>query len=488
MPDLSRRESGSSLALHGIVADAAASLAQAWRVESAVLRNWVEKTCGAPTNTATTAASLRRWTLPAILDGAMPTAVAASIDRNERRTQGIFFTPESTALRMARKASVSTNDVCFDPTVGIGSLLVAFASALPVRRTFEHTLSLWNGRLAGYDVDPHLVALTKLRILSLITTKVGAPSKIPAVEPLPGVRAGDALEEPWPDWGVLLANPPFSRSVVDGRLTSHAALFLERICDALHGEREAIVLLPDVIRCGTQHAELRHRIRRDLRITWGAHLGRIWSDADIDVFAMRLTQSGRQHVGWWGDVPFFGDASERQRLSAAISGTTLGELYTVSVGSIVPHRHVPAMRDRTYPFVRASDLHQPLHPARLGTLKCNSSSVVSGPFLAVARTSSPNDSTRIVASIAPLARSYAVENHVLVISGRPLNELRKLRTRLESAAIRELLDTRIGCRHITVGALKDLPVARERKADARKTHTRSQRRSRAVAGRATSSL
>ncbi len=455
--------SDSSKALRGVVEDAAASLAQAWGVPSDVLLAWIEPTSFA-VETFPPKEPFRRWTLPAIMDGAMPTAVASSMSRSDRRIGGVFFTPESTAARMARMAGASSSNVCFDPTVGIGSLLLAFAAALRVRATFERTLESWNERLAGFDLSPHLVALAKLRILALLTSRVGAPATVPTVEPLPLIKVGDALMEPWPDWDLVLANPPFARSVSDGRLTSQAARFLEQICDSLHGKREAVVLLPDVIRSGAQHSELRRRIRRDFRITWGAHLGRIWDDADIDVFAMRVATKGRQQVGWWGDVPFFGDAGQRRLLTRTVSGLTLGETYTVAVGSIVPHRHVAAKRDVRYPFVKASDLHQPLYPARLESIRCSSSSTVTGPFLAVARTSSPNDSTRVVASIAPFAKPYAVENHVLVISGRPLPELRKLKAHLESSAIRELLDTRIGCRHITVGALKDMPLrARGRK-------------------------
>ncbi len=458
-------EADSLSALNAVVSDAAASLAQTWGVDGALLKHWIEPASGESAfKVPVSIAEPRRWTLPAMTNGAMPTAVASSMNRNHRRVEGIFFTPERTALRMARMAPRSGLEIYFDPTAGIGSLLLACAARLPVRRTFADTLHLWNERLAGFELNQHLVTLAKLRILSLLTAKVGAPSKMPVEEPLPLIKVGDALAESWPDWDVVVANPPFSRSVVDGRLTSHAAVFLERICDALHGQREAIVLLPDVIRSGTQHAELRQRIRRDLRITWGAHLGRIWTDADIDVFMMRLAANGRQQVGWWGDVPFFGDPVERRRLNRAISGVTLGELFSVSVGAIVPHRHVPAKKDVVYPFVRASDLHATVHPSRLQTMRCSPSQTATGPFLAVARTSSPNDSTRIVANIAPFAKQFAVENHVLVISGRPLEELRALKTRLESSAIRELLDKRIGCRHITVGALKDLPVrARRRK-------------------------
>jgi hypothetical protein len=131
------------------------------------------------------------------------------------------------------------------------------------------------------------------------------------------------------------------------------------------------------------------------------------------------------------------------------------------VGAVVPFRL--SNRGQWRPFIQARDLPSwqavtdiVQHRRFEGTTFCP-------PFVVVRRTSRPDDKSRAVATIVQSKRRIAVENHLLVLTpkDKTLRTCKQLMKLLGKRSTNEILNSRIRCRHLTVGALADLPWSDE---------------------------
>jgi hypothetical protein len=97
-------------------------------------------------------------------------------------------------------------------------------------------------------------------------------------------------------------------------------------------------------------------------------------------------------------------------------------------------------------------------PARRFSGRC-----VEPPFVAVRRTSRPGEPTRARPAVVTGAEPVAVDNHLLVV--RPhdgaLDACHELAAWLRKPESTNWLDEHYRCRHLTVGALKSLPLAND---------------------------
>jgi hypothetical protein len=134
----------------------------------------------------------------------------------------------------------------------------------------------------------------------------------------------------------------------------------------------------------------------------------------------------------------------------------VGDFFEVHVGAVVPHR------DRNK-GLRASYVHAKALPpweilGKIGENRRFSGTLFEPPFVLVRRTSRPGEK-RAIATIVTGKRKVAVENHLIVLIPKlkTIDQCTKLLKVLKSHQTDRWLDKRIRCRHLTVGAVKDVP-------------------------------
>ena len=139
---------------------------------------------------------------------------------------------------------------------------------------------------------------------------------------------------------------------------------------------------------------------------------------------------------------------------------TVGELFVVSVGAVVPHRD--PNKGRWSPFATSRTVPAWNIVREIGQHRRFEGTKVQPPFVTVRRTSSPRDPERAIGSVVLGKVPVAVENHLIVLKpkrgGQESCEFAL--QNLKDARTKAWLDERIRCRHLTVGALRELPIWR----------------------------
>lgn len=398
--------------------------------------------------------------MEAALDGQPAAELRRLVPICERRSAGAFFTGTELARRalaplgksLLRKATV------MDPSCGVGDLLIACTEHLPVGQGLRETVSLWGDRLTGCDIHPEFVRATKLRlVLAAIRRGVTcATGSLPVVEEtFPGIQARCGLSDraAVAKASCIVLNPPFGpvHAAPDchwasGKVSS-AAVFLEQcICQSRVGTR-LIAILPDVLRSGSRYRKWRRLIEAQTRRRSIELVGRFDQWADVDVFILRAEISAAQdHAGPadWG----------RPRLTRK---KCIGDFFKISVGPVVANRD--PKRGPWHPFVFSRALPRWETVTDISHRRRFRGRTVAPPFVAVRRTSRPEDEHRAVGTIIKGSRSVAVENHLFVLTphDRTLRTCRQLLRVLRSAKTSAWLNRRIRCRHLTVSALAEIP-------------------------------
>ncbi len=189
-------------------------------------------------------------------------------------------------------------------------------------------------------------------------------------------------------------------------------------------------------------------MERRLRIQTVDAVGQFDTWADVDVFVLRgaVVKEGT----------FSADAAP---WSFEKSDTTVADAFDVNVGAVVPHRD-----PENGPVVRYLTVHDLPFGSRIEadtlTKRRFAGRLFEPPFLAVRRTSRPGQQIhRAVGTIVAGDGPVAVENHVLVCTPKDgtIASCKALQTVLHSDATDTWLDERIRCRHLTVGAVRDVP-------------------------------
>jgi predicted RNA methylase len=383
------------------------------------------------------------------LDGRASRELHLRVARSVLRQRGAFFTPEELADRLVEHVPLDGSVAAIvDPACGAGDLLLAAA-----RRLTRNAGANEKMRLVGVDAEREFVraARARLKLLRRHALHVDSINLRTAIYHADGRVAPTRFRE---DAFVLL-NPPFGYADAapdttwsSGR-TAAAALFVWSVVQRMSPGCRLAAILPDVVRSGSRYSRLRRRMEERLTVTQVIPVGQFDRLTDVDVFLLCGTAC----------------RSSRPREPASWNGTkgssrlgTVGDHCSVSVGSVVAYRE--PHRGPWSPFVVAGDLAgaSELTPRRHRRFRGR---LVDPPFLIVGRTSRPSTGTgpRLRVRIVGGDRPVAVENHLLVLqpvraSNASCRELRRL---LESTATSLFLDSRIRCRHLTVGALKEVP-------------------------------
>ncbi|WNV76707.1 N-6 DNA methylase [Geodermatophilus sp. DSM 44513] len=387
-------------------------------------------------------------------------ALRQLVDRSTRRGSGTFFT--GLAIRDLITDAIETYGKApfLDPACGAGDLLLAAAQALPVA-TPQPTLRLWGESLLGTDIHAPLADAARRRLWLFAHERCyasghsvvaggkadkasGVPDAVFTRVSLADGISNLSLLQPFD--GTIVMNPPFGSMPAPagyrwgGGLVSRAAVFVDSALDAMAIGSILVAVLPDVLRSGSRTRRWRQGVLQRAEILVEKSLGQFDEHADVDVYLLvaRRTEAGT--------------ASEKPNI-----GRVVDDFFHVAVGPVVDNRDphlgplVPYATARRLPrlgvtstpnFYRhfAGRLHAP-------------------PFVLVRRTSRPSESARAASVVVTGSVSVAVDNHLIVATPHDgsVASCNRLAEHLGSAAATSWLNERIRCRHLTVGAVRELP-------------------------------
>lgn len=394
-------------------------------------------------------------------------AVEQTFSLQKRRSGGIFLTPPSLAAELAKNVAVniSRGAPVLDPAMGCGDLLLACASLSPIERSLSRTLKSWSNMMWGFEANPKLVTVSKLRLalLGRILHPVQRGLSQHEVEALfPAFMCGDFLAtdlSSLPLGICVIGNPPFSVSATlpssirrQGKVSA-AAAFLEKVCRESPELSQIAMLLPEVLRCGTSYRNLRSEVLQYVRVIKESSLPRrdCWSDVDVDVFVGVYTRVSEAEV-LRGQVSASADKVGSKR------GTRLDEVADLRVGPVIPYRTPKKGGWRRYITAKSVPAwntgFEPYESRRFeGYLS-------EPPFVVVRRTSRPDRAYRAVGSVVIGSSPVAVENHLIVVKPRDgrLSTCRDVVLALKDEAVNRQLNESMRCRHLTVASLAAVRV------------------------------
>jgi hypothetical protein len=393
----------------------------------------------------------------AALDGQPSRELRRRYDLALLRSTGTFFTGSDLASRLTGQFCFDkiSNPLIIDPACGAGDLLVACAKRLPTSDTVHQTLKVWGEQLVGFDVNRSFVETARIRLAMLAAQRVGPENRIDALNLpslLPNVRVADGTTR----WNLgrtvstIVVNPPFAHVIADkeckwaqGR-TSLAALFIERCLKESSAGTRIAAILPDVLRTGSRYALWRDRVQRSSRTISTTVAGRFDEFTDVDVFLLKVEVGETSTSYDWGHPK----RSE---------GRVLRDLFDIHVGPVVPFRLTT--KGKWCPYVHA----QVLTPWRMISGFSENirftGKTYKPPFVLVRRTSKSDYKQRCIGTVVTGEQELAIENHLLILQPKDgkLQTCKELLNVLKADESSEWMNQRIRCRHLTVGALGDLP-------------------------------
>lgn len=375
------------------------------------------------------------------LNGHASAELRRTVPIEYRRSLGAFFTDHNLALQLTESLAGARGDVVVvDPSCGAGDLLLAAARSLE--------LSLRSGsvraHLFGIDIIREFVETAEYRF----DTVNRLSDHVPKAE----LRVGEGREATELKRAThLLLNPPFSATIAHDDCTwaqgnvSGAAEFLAAAVSAIPQNCQIAAILPEVLRGGSRYRKWREWIAKRVDIEDITSIGRFDRWTDIDVFMLRGRRvDGRRRSRQYSWTPTH-------------TQTRVADRFHISVGPVVHNRDPKDGPLR--PFLVARGLPPWEVVTEVTTERQFAGRTHRGPFVAVARTSRPDETGRARATIIADTRQIAVDNHLLILTPIEggVNACRSLMSLLRGHQSDAWLDQAIRCRHLTVGAVGSLP-------------------------------
>lgn len=398
----------------------------------------------------------------AALDGQVGERLRFEVPITTRRVTGAFFTSSKLAQKAFLQAWVNeeTIPIYADPTCGGGDLLLACARHLPLSSSLHNTLVLWGKHLYGLDINSEFIRTSKARLILLAIHRLSNNGcRLLGIngitEYFPMIKRGDFLESPHVIEKAthILINPPYNETRINGQFAwgtgrvSFASVFLCHCLNHARPNTTIVAILPDVLRSGSRYQKWRDSVQSlSDSVTVSTH-GQFDRWTDIDVFILRLIRTSTHeggHVDWQG--------------ISTIAGThkCVGDICEVHVGPVVPHRHREVGPNVAY--IHAKPMQPWAVVKRIAEKRRFQGTLFLPPFVVVRRTSRPGDK-RAIGTIIVGERKVAVENHLIVLlpSNGELKVCEDLLAILKNPRTDAWLDSRIRCRHLTVGAVRQIP-------------------------------
>jgi hypothetical protein len=390
--------------------------------------------------------------LNAHLDGEASRQLRDVVTIKDLRKLGAFFTGELLAKRLVDLVPQDRRRF-IDAACGCGDLLLAASTRLKVDSSLEATLTRWNRHLLGRDLVPAFVRAARARLV-LAALSRGAVSVTDLQRPaelLTNITVADGLALRPLSGDAVLLNPPYGRipAPMDCQWasggTTEAAVFLDSILDACSPGAYLAAVLPEVLRAGSRYERFRSEVESRLAIRTIQPAGVFDALTDVDVFLLSGDARRDAASGTAGWVP-------------RIRGAQLGDLCEVSVGALVDYRDPGLGAWHAYLDARSRSGMREAVPELRRRFR---GTVVEPPFVVVGRTNRPNQGVgpRVRATIVRGRRPVAVENHLLVLTpyDYTVRGCRALVRIVESDRASAFLDERLRCRHLTVGAVREIP-------------------------------
>jgi hypothetical protein len=380
-----------------------------------------------------------------------------------RRRFGAFFTGAELSTRLLSLGiPFDTDTVIYDPACGMGNLLLSAANELPLSSTLSQTLKNWGRQISGTDLHSEFVEGTKTRLLLLARKRHGAMNRSngSANEYFPNIRVANGLRdnEEFRRATHIFMNPPFSAvrapkrcAWASGRVSA-AAMFTANSLEFVRAETQIFAVLPEVLRSGTFSENWRRKIDELAEVRLVEPYGVFDEHADVDVFLLRLARrkSSAEHRKFrWPPM------------NGAIS-KTVKDHFEVHVGRVVPHRDKSMGPE--YPYIHPRCLPPWEVMTEFTETRKHKGEGYLPPFVAIRRTSRPDQPYRATATVVRGKGPVAVENHLLVCqpNDAKLATCLELMKQLKTRAVNDYLNSRIRCRHLTVGAVSDIPFEMSR--------------------------
>lgn len=377
-----------------------------------------------------------------------------------RRKFGAFFTGTDLGSRLIDCGTgFGAASVFYDPTCGMGDLLIAAGRKLPLCKSLPDTLQQWGRQLTGTDLHREFIegARTRLVLLARQRHKTDEALRSSDAEFFPNIRVADGLkqEDLFTRATHLLLNPPFGQVAAPagcnwagGRITEAAEFVITALERAKPGT-EMLAILPEVLRSGSFSEHWRKRVSQLADIQLVEPYGIFDDSADVDVFLLRLalraeTQKPAPHV--W-------------TTTTASCTTSVADFFDVHVGRVVPHRDEESGPLRRY--IHPRNIAVWVEITRIPEKRRHEGIAYKPPFVVLRRTSRPGHPYRAAATVILGKKPVAVENHLIVCGphDKSADTCRALMEQLHTQRVNEFLDQRIRCRHLTVGAVAAIPIA-----------------------------
>lgn len=373
-------------------------------------------------------------------------ALRSLVPVEELRSLGIFFTGADIAGRLWEPVlgTLTPDSIVVDPACGVGDLLLRPAAFLAE----NHESAILSYQIRGSDLEDAFLRTARARMR--FTHGHRAPG-----ETFQFFEQRDFLADPGSivDASHVVMNPPFfpmqapeSCRWAAGKVNS-AALFVMAALEAMNEGSRLLAVLPDVLRSGARYEKWRSRVADFAEVVRVEPLGQFDTETDVHVFILDVVirpshaDQARQQIQGW-------TKAESSR------GATVADHFEVRVGPVVPHRDPETGPE--VPFLTTKNI---LSKEGNRPTRRYSGRLYSGPMVLVSRTSRPGQSPRARATLLQDKASAAVENHLLVL--KPLDQsvdsCHRLVALLNDPRTTDFLDERIRCRHLTVGAVRDIP-------------------------------
>lgn len=375
-----------------------------------------------------------------------------------RRKFGAFFTGTDLGSRMIDCGTgFGATSVFYDPTCGMGDLLIAAARKLPLRKKLPDTLRQWGQQLTGTDLHREFIEGAKTRLVLLARQRHETDETLRSsdVDFFPDIRVADGLKQEalFSRATHLLLNPPFGQVAAPagcqwagGRITEAAAFVIAALERARPGT-QMLAILPEVLRSGSFSEHWRRRVGQLAGVQLVQPYGIFDDSADVDVFLLRLARrAGSQNA-----------APPVWTTSTAPRTATVADFFDVHVGRVVPHRDKKSGPLRRYIHPRNIPIW--VEVTRISEKRRHEGLAYQPPFVVLRRTSRPGHPYRAAATVILGKKPVAVENHLIVCEphDKSPDTCRALMAQLHTQRVNEFLDHRIRCRHLTVGAVKEIP-------------------------------
>lgn len=376
-------------------------------------------------------------------------ALRSMVPLSELRALGVFFTGVEIADQVWDPvlSTLSVESVVVDPACGAGDLLLKPAAHLAGR--YEKTSEL-SFQIRGADLEDSFLRTARAR-LRFRHAQDGRTEAFHRFEQRNFLSDPSSVR----DATHVVMNPPFFAMQAPAGCSwgagsvNSAAVFVMKALESMKEGARLLAVLPDVLRSGARYQKWRSQVANLSGVSRVQTLGQFDQATDVHVFILDVVIKPADRRNGGPGESKWPEASE----ATAATGT-VADFFEVRVGPVVPHRDPQTGPE--VPFLTTKTIAASTFPTETRKF---SGRLYSGPMVLISRTSRPGQSPRARATIWMDDTFAAVENHLLVL--KPLDgkieSCKRLVALLHDSKTTDFLDARIRCRHLTVGAVREIP-------------------------------